>query len=328
MEMRIKGIFVLYAVVSIILIASFAACSTQTDSPETAVKTQAASPGPTLAPTSAVLSPGLPDKSNSTNTPSTTQLPVFTLDPAPPSAYQQVVDSLRSLATGAPIPASFKVGNSSDQSYLRPVDAFDVNNYFTVLNHLTMQPGYVLDYIYHDYSLGAQPYIYARKTSDPPFNTLTELTNTLKEGNLPFYDQNKLLYTYLEHVRVDDTPEGFFQFISLRITGAQFYLFWHAGLSDHKIICDLEALDKTLLSLRGLYGQSDEKLFDVQKQSRNLDLGPQIEIQDNSVIVKVVIFSKWGGLIREEYTITRQFPHKVIDSKTVTLIPYNCGIVL
>jgi hypothetical protein len=324
--MPAKGIFILFIAALIMLTATLVACATQTDSPAPVMTSQGSLAVPTLAPTSAVISTRQPEKLNSTAIPPTTTPPLITLDSSPASAYQQMVDSLRALATGIPIPASFKPGTSSNLDYLRPAEAFDVNIYFTVLNHLSMQPGYVLDYIYHDASLGAQPYIYARKSNDQPFKSLTELEDTTKKQAGPGYDQNELYYTYLEQIRVDGTPEGFFQFIALRITGDQFYLFWHANLNDRKIICDHEALDKTISSLRGFWGISDEKLYDLQKQSANLDLEPKIEIGDNTVRVKIVTFTKWGGLIQREYSITRQFPHRVIDSKTATLIPFDCGL--
>jgi hypothetical protein len=324
MEMPVKGFIVLCAVASAILTASFTGCATQTDSPAPVATSEGTLPVTTQAQTSVVISTKLTVKPSSTAVSPITTPPLITLDPAPPSAYQQMVDSFRAVASSAPIPESLKTANSGD--YQRPAEAFDVNNYFAVLKHLTMQPDYLLDYVYHGDSLGAQPYIYARKSTDPPFKTLTELEKASKEQASPVYDLNKSNYVYMEHIRVDDTPEGFFQFIVLRIAADQFYLFWHANYNDHKMICDHEALDKTLLSLRGSYGIPDEKLYDLQKQSARLDLKPKIEIGDESVKVTIFTFTKWGGLIQREYSIPRQFPHRVIENKPITLITFDCGL--
>lgn len=61
-------------------------------------------------------------------------------------ARQATVDALRSLPSGYTVP---KVSYSSPDS-ARLDGWFDVNDYFSVLNHLSMRPGYALDYIYHN----------------------------------------------------------------------------------------------------------------------------------------------------------------------------------
>ncbi len=254
-------------------------------------------------------------KSSGTPSPSgtTTCFPTIpgTTEPAAGN-YQTIVDSMRSLVKGQKIPESFTSKDSGD--FARTADAFDVNQYFTVLDHLSMETGYTLDYMYRKEYMGGNPFIYSRKTSDPPFTTSAEIQEFIEQGATSF--------SFLDHIRVDDTAEGFFQLVTLRTMAAQFYLWWHAGYNDKTIICDEKAANEIVSGLRSEYAPTAELL----KQIPQLNYAPKIDIQKNSVNVKVVVFTKWGGILQEEYTINHQFPHTITNSEPKTLVAYDCGL--
>lgn len=126
----------------------------------------------------------------------------------------------------------------------------------------------------------------------------------------------------MEQIQVDGTAEGFFEFVVLRITGNQFYLWWHALLDDLVIISDETGLEKVLKS-----GGVSRLPPNVEKKARSLDLRPVVEFQDNAAVVKIVIFTEWGGFIQKSYTISRDFPHKVIKEESKTLLEYRSNIV-
>ncbi len=202
---------------------------------------------------------------------------------------------------------------------------FDVNAYFSVLDHLSVQPGYMLDYVYDYGGSGGSPVIYARSEAQDPYLTFSEYyTDTI--GDLPWEEWYEVSrFEYLDHIQVDDTAEGFFQYVVLRKMGTQFYLFWHANYNDDWIICDRDALEQLLASLAE--PEFGLKLSpELQDQARALDLAPRVEIGADAVEVRVLIFTKWGGFIEERYTFTRSFPHKVIKEETETIVPYDCGI--
>jgi hypothetical protein len=202
---------------------------------------------------------------------------------------------------------------------------FDVNAYFSVLDHLAMQPGYVLDYLYDYNGSGGSPVIYARSEDQDPYLTFSEFyADTIGDRTWEeWFEVSRV--EYMDHIRVDDTEEGFFQYVVLRKMGTQFYLFWHANYNDDRIICDQSLLDELLADLAepdfGL-----ELSPELQDQARALDVEPRVEIGEDAVEVRVVIFTKWGGFIEERYTIARSFPHKVLEEETETLVPYDCGI--
>lgn len=57
---------------------------------------------------------------------------------------------------------------------------------------------------------------------------------------------------------------------------------------------------------------------------RNIE--PLVTLTDDTALVAVIVFSKWGGFYRYTYTISRSFPHTIMDVKDENLVPYDCGI--
>jgi hypothetical protein len=53
---------------------------------------------------------------------------------------------------------------------------------------------------------------------------------------------------------------------------------------------------------------------------------PSVTIGEDTVEVRIVTFTKWGGFYRMTFTISREFPHYVLDVQQEILAPYNCGI--
>ena len=235
------------------------------------------------------------------------------------TARQATVDAIRLLPSGYTVP---KVDyNTLDSARLE--GWFDVNKYFSVLTHLSMQPGYTLDYIYHNIGgEDAHPFLYARKIDSKPYSTLGELAETYPDAT-NWYESDHT-YDYLARVQTDDTEESFFQYVTLRIMGGQFYLWWHANYSDHINICDQTRLEALFADTGSL---NDQKLPpEVRNAARRLDLAPRVEINQDTVNVRVVIFTKWGGFIEETYTITHKFPHIIEDIKTKILVPWQINL--
>lgn len=107
----------------------------------------------------------------------------------------------------------------------RSGDGFDVNRYYDIFDHLSMQPGYALDYEYLDDGLGCKSVVYARRMDEEPLSGYLDYLSwkdILHPGSLAVIEGSD---DYLEHVDVDDTPEGYFQFVALSIVEDQFYLY-------------------------------------------------------------------------------------------------------
>jgi hypothetical protein len=228
-------------------------------------------------------------------------------------SYQATVDALKQLLTQQQSPSI--VFGTTDSPRLD--GWFDVNQIFSVLNHLSMQAGYTLDYVYSNNGLGARPYIYARIMNAKPFNTLAELTATYIDDTVDH------AFDYLHYVKTDNSEEAFFQYIVLRIMGGQFYLWWHAGYDDYTVICNRVGLQAILSATT--YGDTLPK--QVQNEALGLNLAPTIDIQSDTVSVRVVTFTKWGGFIEQTYMITRTFPHIVKEKRTKILVAWKINLV-
>jgi len=228
---------------------------------------------------------------------------------------QNTVDAMRLLPEGHTNPSSNVTNMPKDSPKLD--GWFDVNEYFSVLNHLSMQPGYVLDYVYNNSGSGGQPYLYARRVDSIPFSTVNELYNTYIDKTIGH------TYDYMAYIKTDDTEESFFQYVTLRIMGGQFYLWWHANYNDDTIICDATGLEAILSVI--FWGK--DITSEVKSKARKLNLAPVVELKDDLVIVRVITFTKWGGFIEETYIINRLFPHVIKDLKTQILVPWECGVM-
>ena len=208
--------------------------------------------------------------------------------------------------------------------HLMKVDArkaegdFDVNLYFTVLDRLSMEPGYILDYVYYYDEWGGEPDLYARRDDQRSYKNYGEFSDA---GN--GVNRSEREDYYLSHIVADGSPESFFQFALLLIQGEQFYLFWHALYNDARIVCDLEDARAILEDLD--YEQS--AIGEVLAEFGEIDLAPIVSMNEDRVQVDVVIFTEWGGFIRESVTMKREFPHEILDEEAEVLVPYNCGII-
>lgn len=250
--------------------------------------------------------------------PTTTTIPLGVV-----ASPQATVDALAAAQPSGRIPDHFRAEDFAE--VVRNEDDFDVNTYFTVLTHLSMEPGWVVDYLYRMRGMGGSPFVHARPADQGPYTSVEEYVAATAGGAAP---DAKRDYSreYLAHIKVDDTREGYFQFVSLMIMGGQFYLDWHAAYNDTTLVCDQEALEATMKAAGSAF-ESDGLPGDVQKAARRLDLTPTVTLLDDSTaVVRVVTFSKWGGFIESRYTVSRQFPHSILDEVHTTLVEYDCGV--
>ena len=200
-----------------------------------------------------------------------------------------------------PVPKHF-----SEEDILPQPGDFDPNTYFDALTHLSLEEGYVLDYLYYHTSLVGFPLLYARPDDHPPYQSLAELE--AGEG----YELNMIAggpKAYMAHIQVDDTPEGYLQFAILRLTGDLFYLGWHANNRNAAILCSTSELDLALES-------AGDSVFSVwwanTRRQAGLLLGePAVRLTAGEAQVQVITYFEPEGIYRQTVTISRQFPHQI-----------------
>ena len=230
-----------------------------------------------------------------------------------PTYCQNVINGMVALTSGLQLPKYFLQENARKTG-----SEFDVNRYFSVLNHLSLPSGYTLDYFYFFGGIGGEPILYARSSGQAPYQTRADYEAANGKISL-----DEVQYKFIDSVQVDDTTEGFFQFIVLRTMGNQFYQYWHAGYNDYRLICSDAGLD-ALLSEANEYGPPLPLL--VQIQARLLNLTPSVEINIDTVRVQVMVFTKWGGFLRQTFTFNRHYPHTPIKVDAETVIAYDWGV--
>ena len=193
-------------------------------------------------------------------------------------------------------------------------DEFDVNQYFNVLTQLSMQEGYTLDYVYQNDSLGGFPMLYARPVDQIPYASITDIP------------ENTQLPDFREHLNVEDIEQGYFEYVVLNIMANQFYLFWHANYNDLEIVCDRGEVSEIVSQVSsGDFGVAMDLASQTKARTlRNIE--PVVRLTGDVAIVEVITFSKWGGFYRYTYTISRGFPHTIVDTQYDNLVPYDCGI--
>lgn len=237
------------------------------------------------------------------------------------SLCRQNVDGIKSLHQG--IPASSYYLDDDIQS---AAASFDVNRYFSVLDHVSLETGYYLDHLYFIDDIGAKPMLYAEKRGSGPFLRYEEYVEYLGE-ELQWersYQTLYYAYDYLGHIEIDESSEaGYFQFILLALLGDQFHLFWHGLYHDAIIICDETDLDRISADILDFDIELDPDLI---ADAQTLDLTPTVGITEDTVEIRFIQFSKWGGFSESIYILERNAPYRLIDVIWNTLIEYNCGV--
>jgi hypothetical protein len=225
------------------------------------------------------------------------------------STCSSTLAAMSALTGGLEFPANFQTENP-----VKTGGEFDVMQYFNVLDHLSMQPGYVLDYVYRYDGMGGYPLLYVRPAGQPPYPTEVDL----EAGG----DST----SYLDYIQTDDTPESYIQFVVLAMMGRQFYLFWHANYFDSQIVCDKAGVTDILASLNGDFGYRISLASRVRAALLR-DVGPSVKFGAQTVEVRFVTFTRWGGFYQETYTLSQSMPHAIQDVQEKNLVPYECGVM-
>jgi hypothetical protein len=64
-----------------------------------------------------------------------------------------------------------------------------------------------------------------------------------------------------------------------------------------------------------------------ERMALALDVEPSVKFEEETVQVRIVTFTKWGGFFEEVFVISRDLPHRVLEHTTEELVPYECGVM-
>lgn len=215
-----------------------------------------------------------------------------------------------------------------DGDFSRHPEDFDPNQFLTVLTHLHMQEGYVLDYVAFQDGMGGKPLVYARLESDPPYPTYDDFMAAQAEVTPEENSYSALNYStdYLTHVQVDGSPESYLEYNLLAIYGDQWYLFWHSNYNDAMVLCDPTDLGRANAEASS-FGNDTGLPADVKSAAKKLDFTPTVTITETEATVRYVYFTKWGGFIEEVFVLDPANPYTILNHTTTPLVEYNCGVM-
>jgi hypothetical protein len=259
-------------------------------------------------------------------TPQPTLAPLQTASVNDPAAIsltgtcRSTIDGLAALTQGLKLPEHFTAKNDMRQ----PGD-FDVNDYFKVFTHLKMAPGYALDYVYFGNGMGGSPILYARDINKPPFENYEAFLKSYGDAPSDQRSDNTLNHAedYIKKIQPDGSPDSYFQFLALIRLGGQFYLSWHANYDDLKILCDASDLKTITQDLEEFQIPLPPEILG---QAAKIDFQPVALVIGDTITLRYVAFTKWGGFYEVIYVLDKQSPTKPITVKGNLLIEYNCGI--
>ncbi len=215
----------------------------------------------------------------------------------------------------------------------------NVNSYFSVLNHLSAKPGYTLDLVFYKDMLGfTLPHIYSRPVDQKPYISYEEFINAVgwpsqwyqSFGNLPHLDLQVAFYYYLNSVRVDNTSDSFFQYVILGILAEQLKSSLRDSYNDTIVLCNHSDVDLAVSEVKKFVEGGGESTLSDQdvKDAQKLSIEPVVELGKDAAIVRIVIFTKWGGFIELKYELARNFPHQLMGEWEQALVPYYCGCAI
>lgn len=218
------------------------------------------------------------------------------------SAYERTTKAAVELLS---VEARFPSNYPSKPSPGEKPGSFDPNRLFSVLKHISMEPGFTLDYKYvidrdsAGFVIGAYPSLYASQTQDHRPSSDSET----REARADLF----------EHIVTDGTPESFFDLAVLRIIGNEFYVFWH-DLPGRDIVpvAGKQTL-RNLLTPLGLWWT----------RLSHSDVKPTITLDETGASVSLLTFSNWEGLYRRVLVFHMAFPHRLLHDEAQPILRYN-----
>jgi hypothetical protein len=228
----------------------------------------------------------------------------------PDLGCRETITAVNGLRSDLTFPQYFGEENPAKQG-----GEFDPNRYFEAFTHLRMQEGYALDFVYHQDGMGGYPLLYARPLDQAPYATETDYLAAA--SGQP---------DYLSFVVPQDSAEGYFEYAAFAMLANQFYLDWHANYNDWQVLCNRDAVETIIQDLSG-QDTFGIPLTAAQKRQARAIAGPQpsVELSAETAVVKMLVFTRWGGFYQRSVTIGRA-DHSFIAEQDEVLVEYDCGI--
>jgi hypothetical protein len=201
---------------------------------------------------------------------------------------------------------------------------FKAQNIMALFEHIRMDSGYVLDYKYMSGNNG-YPILYARKEICKCFCFQAACLDSKGNGEHKRFRSSENKNIYLGHINSDGSKNAFIELSILNTIGNQFYLIWHAAYNDWDIITlhsEIDSIYKRLISGENKNVVSDSFL----DETKQINLTPIVAVLEDKVIVRIHVFTSWGGLFLRTYTYAKKQPHWLLSMTDTLEVKYSCQI--
>lgn len=195
--------------------------------------------------------------------------------------------------------------------------SFNVNDNFSVFDKIEINPMYILDYVYVFDHHGGEPFVYARKKTDAPFQNSDEYFSCF---SLPKPDMLlgqeasiKARSIYLDHLSFEKSFMGYFQFGLFCLTVDQFYKYWHSCYNERRYIVTKKGLEN--------YVANQMTQIDYQKAKKMLaaEVKPKVVLKGKIGELSLLFFDPHGGGLYRMY-ISIGWPNNYIGHDVETIV--------
>jgi len=205
---------------------------------------------------------------------------------------------------------------------------FDVNEYFKLLTHISMDSGYVLDYVYITDTKNGGPILYVRPADKIPFYTYDEYKTATHET--PRQEKDLSLIWLVQgtddtkwgnKIKIDGTSQGYFEYAVLQTLSNEFYLLGGATTINKTIFCEKADLESIWAEIEAAgMGPVDAS---IKEQAQVIDFTPVVTFHPGLVQVSFVFFHKYTGFESYSCYISKEYPYFITNVIETPLLDFN-----
>lgn len=223
--------------------------------------------------------------------------------------YQDFVDGITSFQEKATF-VKGGMGQTLDTS------KFKLQDYYSLFNKIKIEKGWKIQFFYHYDGMGGWPFFIALR-EDQTFEKIFK-DNPDSRAVQKYADSIPLT----DHLIVDPSSMGYFQYLVFLIKGSNFALHWHSGYSHLDLLCSKKACSEMAAQNSDFIKFSKEE----KQKLKTLQPEPVFEETADTCYVQLHYFNPWLGVAKRKYAVSRKFPHRVRYGAEEVLMPYSCGI--
>ncbi len=169
----------------------------------------------------------------------------------------------------------------------------------------------------------------AHVTFPPGFRPAAKLESCWGDSRAVFYaEENGRLLPLESALRLDGTPDAYWEAAVLWFEAAQFYRFGHANYEYMEMVQDL----RSFLQHYSFCGDSGEEIFKSLSDAARMQLyqmkfRPEVNPAADGCEVQFTTFAPFRGFSRLRLAITKTDAGISIAAHTIEHIPYRCSVM-